>query len=38
VFIIDADGRIVWSRVGQNATDRPGVQKILEKLSEAVNK
>ena len=38
VFIIGADGRIVWSHVGQNATDRPGVSKILEKLSEAVNK
>ena len=38
VFIIDGDGRIVWSHVGQNAIDRPGVPKILEKPSEAANK
>ncbi len=32
VFIIDTDGYIVWSRIGQSATDRPDAQKILEKL------
>ncbi|MCP4539959.1 MAG: peroxiredoxin family protein [Chloroflexi bacterium] len=37
VFIIDTDGRITWSHIGQNATDRPNVQKILEKLPEAIN-
>jgi peroxiredoxin len=37
VFIIDTDGRITWRRVGQSATDRPNVQKILEKLQEAIS-
>jgi len=32
VFIIDTDGRIVWSRVGRNAGDRPSVKTILEHL------
>jgi peroxiredoxin Q/BCP len=32
VFIVDPSGRIVWSYVGQNASDRPGVQVLLEKL------
>ena len=32
VFIIDASGKIVWSYVGQSASDRPGVVAILENL------
>jgi peroxiredoxin Q/BCP len=32
VFIIDTSGQIVWSYVGQNAADRPGIQTILENL------
>lgn len=32
VFIVDTAGQIVWSYVGQNAGDRPGVQTILENL------
>jgi peroxiredoxin Q/BCP len=32
VFIIDKSGRIVWSYIGQNAGDRPGVQTILDNL------
>jgi len=32
VFIVDTAGQIVWSYVGQNAADRPGVQTILENL------
>ena len=34
VFIIDTDGRITWSHVGQNATNRPNAQTILQKLQE----
>lgn len=37
VFVIDTDGHIVWSRIGQSATDRPNAQKILEKLSGAID-
>ena len=37
VFIIAADGRITWSHVGRNATDRPSAQTILEKLRETTN-
>jgi peroxiredoxin len=37
VFIIDTDGHITWRRVGRNATDRPNVQQILDKLQEAIN-
>lgn len=37
VFIIDTDGRIVWSRVGRNSTDRPSAQEMLKELSEAIN-
>ncbi len=37
VFVIDADGRVTWARIGQSATDRPNVQKILEKLQDAIN-
>ncbi|MEE8389614.1 MAG: hypothetical protein V3S14_02310 [Anaerolineae bacterium] len=37
VFIIDPDGRIVWSRVGRNSTDRPSAQEMLKELSEAIN-
>ncbi|HEY73542.1 MAG: hypothetical protein DRI81_12125 [Chloroflexi bacterium] len=32
VFVIDTDGRIVWSHVGKNGSDRPGEQAILEQL------
>lgn len=32
VFIIDPSGQIVWSYVGRNAADRPGIQTILENL------
>ncbi len=32
VFIVDADGTIVWSYVGQNAADRPGADTILSHL------
>ena len=32
VLIIDTDGRIVWSYVGQTPYDRPGVAVILDNL------
>ncbi len=32
VFIIDTDGRIVWSHVGQSPGERSSVQEILEQL------
>ena len=32
VFIVDQSGQIVWSYVGQSASDRPNVQTILENL------
>ena len=32
VFVIDTDGRIVWSHVGRNSGDRPNAQTILEHL------
>jgi peroxiredoxin len=32
VFVIDADGRIVWSHVGWSPADRPSAQTILEHL------
>ena len=32
VFIVDADGHIVWSYVGQHAADRPGADTILSHL------
>ena len=32
VFIVDTDGTIVWSYVGQNAADRPGAETILSHL------
>lgn len=32
VFVIDTDGSIVWSHVGQHPGDRPGAQAILEHL------
>jgi peroxiredoxin len=32
VFVINTSGEIVWSYVGQNAGDRPGVETILENL------
>ncbi len=31
-FVIDTDGRILWQYVGQNATDRPSVQTVLNQL------
>ncbi|GAG35065.1 unnamed protein product [marine sediment metagenome] len=31
-FIVDTDGTIVWSYVGQNAADRPGAETILSHL------
>lgn len=30
VFIIDADGNIVWSYVGESSRDRPATSTILE--------
>jgi peroxiredoxin len=32
VFIIGADGRVVWNYVGENSSDRPNPQTILEHL------
>jgi peroxiredoxin len=32
VFVIDAGGRIVWSYVGRNASDRPPVDAVLAQL------
>lgn len=32
VFIIDKSGQIVWSYIGQNISDRPNNQTILENL------
>ncbi len=32
VFVIDGDGKIVWSYVGRNSSDRPGVDAILEQI------
>lgn len=32
VFIIDKSGQIVWSYIGQNVSDRPSNQVILENL------
>ena len=32
VFVIDTDGRIVWSHVGRGPGDRPSAQTILEHL------
>ena len=32
VFVVDTDGRIVWSRVGWYPGDRPSAQTILEHL------
>ena len=32
VFVIGSDGRIVWSRVRLNPTNRPDAQTILEHL------
>jgi peroxiredoxin len=32
VFVIDTDGTIVWSYVGQSSQDRPSVSAILEHL------
>ena len=32
VFVIETDGRIVWSHVGQHSGDRPSVQAVLEQL------
>ena len=32
VFVIETDGRIAWSHIGQHSGDRPSVQAILEQL------
>ncbi len=32
VFVIDRDGQIVWSYIGQNVADRPANQTILQNL------
>lgn len=32
VFVIDTDGRILWSHVGQSSTDRPSAQTVMEHL------
>jgi peroxiredoxin len=32
VFIVDPDGHIVWSYVGQNTADRPSADTILSHL------
>ncbi|MFN2271077.1 MAG: peroxiredoxin family protein [Anaerolineae bacterium] len=32
VFVIDADGQIVWSYVGMNGSDRLSAEKILGNL------
>jgi peroxiredoxin len=32
VFVIDTDGRIVWSHVGQHPGDRPSAKTVLEQL------
>lgn len=32
VFIIDRDGHIVWSYIGQDAFDRPTVEEIIARL------
>jgi len=32
VFVIDTDGRIAWSYVGQQPGDLPSIQMILEQL------
>lgn len=32
IFIIDKSGQIVWSYIGQNVSDRPNNQTILENL------
>jgi peroxiredoxin len=32
VFVIDTDGEVVWSYVGENRTDRPTPTSILENL------
>lgn len=32
VFVVDTDGRIVWSHVAEHAADRVPAQTILEQL------
>ena len=32
VFVIETDGHIAWSHVGQHPGDRPSAQTILEQL------
>ena len=32
VFVIDRDGSILWSYIGQEAHDRPAVDEILANL------
>jgi len=32
VFVIDTDGDVAWSYVGQNRSDRPSPSQVLEQL------
>ena len=32
IFIINPDGEIVWSYIGQNLSDRPTIEIILENI------
>lgn len=34
-FVIDTDGQIVWSYVGQNSSDRPRTQDITKNIPES---
>jgi peroxiredoxin len=33
-FVIDPDGHIVWSHIGQHTSDRPNLQTILKQLKD----
>ncbi len=32
VFVIDEQGRVIWSYIGNNANDRPSATQILENI------
>lgn len=32
VFVIDRDGRVRWSYIGQSSEDRPSIGEVLEQL------
>ena len=32
VFVIDEDGRVVWSYIGQSRTDRPSASTVLRNI------